>query len=322
MEHTRLEAKSYLLPLIDKHGLDASYLGFVKQYLSPVISDALKKHRQGDVLVFAINGAQGSGKSTAADFIKALLAQEFALRSVVLSLDDFYLTKKERLQLAKEKHPLLVSRGVPGTHDLALAEKVINDLKSRKSKVLIPRFDKKIDDRAGYETFNGQVDVVIFEGWCLGLKPQQSDELSLPVNEFELQFDADSSFRSLVNEHLASDYQQLFNHFDYLLMLQVPAFEQVYQWRLKQEQQLLKNTGSTEHSLLDKAKLKHFISHFQRLTEHALNRLPEFANAVITLNVDHQMTGLTFTQFNQALSSEQRDDAGLISGEQGGGNEH
>ena len=50
--------------------------------------------------------------------------------------------------MSKKIHPLFMTRGVPGTHDINLINKKIIQLKKKKFKtVLIPKFDKSIDDR-------------------------------------------------------------------------------------------------------------------------------------------------------------------------------
>jgi len=90
--------------------------------LATDIERALER-RGGHPLIFGMCGAQGSGKSTLA----RALAGRFP-RAVALSIDDFYLTRAERLRLAKEVHPLLATRGVPGTHDLDLANAVLTAL--------------------------------------------------------------------------------------------------------------------------------------------------------------------------------------------------
>src|SRR5262245_54933917 len=75
--------------------------------------------------LLAIAGAQGSGKST----LSRLLSDELVRlgrRAVTFSLDDFYLTRREREALAAAVHPLLVTRGVPGTHDVDLCERILD----------------------------------------------------------------------------------------------------------------------------------------------------------------------------------------------------
>ena len=50
--------------------------------------------------------------------------------------------------MSKTIHPLFLTRGVPGTHDIKLLNNVIQKLKKRNFKtVLVPKFDKSKDDR-------------------------------------------------------------------------------------------------------------------------------------------------------------------------------
>ncbi|MYJ73656.1 MAG: hypothetical protein F4089_00575, partial [Gammaproteobacteria bacterium] len=65
-----------------------------------------------------LGGGQGAGKSTLGRLI-AQAGSMLGIRIEVLSIDDFYLTKEQRLQLAEDVHPLLATRGPPGTHDVA-----------------------------------------------------------------------------------------------------------------------------------------------------------------------------------------------------------
>ena len=118
--------------------------------------------------VFAISGLQGSGKSTLAAQIAAQAEAE-GLRVAVLSLDDLYLTRDQRRQLAREVHPLLATRGPPGTHDVVVGCRVLDALKAGED-IALPRFDKLADDRAqdAWTTVRGRVDLVLDGGLCVG----------------------------------------------------------------------------------------------------------------------------------------------------------
>ncbi|MCR5880372.1 hypothetical protein [Phenylobacterium sp. J367] len=95
--------------------------------------------------ILGLCGAQGSGKSTvAAATVKLLEAK--GLSAVAVSLDDFYLPKSAREQLAKDVHPLLATRGPPGTHDVAMAGATLDQLRTR-GRVTLPKFDKATDNR-------------------------------------------------------------------------------------------------------------------------------------------------------------------------------
>lgn len=54
--------------------------------------------------------------------------------------------------------------------------------------MLLPRFDKQIDNpkpKSMWECCTTPVDIVLFEGWCLGLRPQASHTLVQPINALE-----------------------------------------------------------------------------------------------------------------------------------------
>ena len=134
-------------------------------------------------LVVGICGPQGSGKSTLAALVARLLTAR-GLAVATLSIDDLYRTKAERARLAREVHPLLATRGVPGTHDPALGLAVLQAL-GRPETTALPRFDKAADDRApetSWPRVEGPVDVVLLEGWCVGARPQPAARLAAPVS--------------------------------------------------------------------------------------------------------------------------------------------
>jgi D-glycerate 3-kinase len=116
-------------------------------------------------------GGQGSGKTTLTTLLKLLLELQ-GLRVLAWSLDDLYLPYADRLVLQAED-PRLVWRGPPGTHDVALGRQILRQLQAG-GRSAIPRFDKSAEggkgDRAGFETV-GPVDLVLFEGWCVGARP-------------------------------------------------------------------------------------------------------------------------------------------------------
>ncbi|WP_255210702.1 hypothetical protein [Methylogaea oryzae] len=169
--------------------------------------------------MLGINGGQGSGKSTLCEFLRLILEQGFGLRVAGLSIDDIYKTRAEREQLAKTVHPLLLTRGVPGTHDVELGLGVIDALKQAEAgdSVAIPSFDKARDDRRQLDEwprFRGKADVVVFEGWCVAAKPQDEIELAQPVNRLEAEEDADGRWRRYVNQQLQGAYTELFGRLD------------------------------------------------------------------------------------------------------------
>ena len=250
----------------------------------------------GNGYLIGINGAQGSGKSTASALLKTILEQQFQRPSCVLSIDDIYLTRAAREQLADTIHPLLRTRGVPGTHDLNLGIATINQLKAadNNSTVAIPRFDKALDDRCAADQFehhHGAVDFILFEGWCVGAQAETATELHTPINTLEQQEDAAGVWRAYVNQQTV-EYQPLFAQLDCLIMLKAPGFDKVYEWRQLQEQKLreaCKTEARHASRLMDAAALERFIMHYERLTRHMLREMPDRADIVFYLGEDHKV---------------------------------
>ncbi|MGL4541402.1 MAG: kinase, partial [Polymorphobacter sp.] len=180
---------------------------------------ARQRARAGQLI--GIAGPQGSGKSTLAAALATRLKDGFGLRVAVLGLDDLYLPKAARAALAGEVHPLLATRGVPGTHDVALGHKLIAALLNGDALVALPVFDKSRDDRAlEPRLVDAPVDVLLFEGWCIGARPQSVAALVRPVNALEAQADPHGIWRRWVNARLAADYAPLFAQADALVWLQ------------------------------------------------------------------------------------------------------
>lgn len=257
----------------------------------------------GRVPVLGIHGSQGSGKSTLAEFIYWYLHTQGGLTVALLSLDDFYLTLAQRQQLADTTHPLLRTRGVPGTHDIPLALATIEKLRSlRAGQTLnLPRFDKACDDRApesSWPTLSGPIDLIVFEGWCVGASPQTSAELAVAINDLERLEDLDSRWRQYVNACLANDYQALFSELDYLLMLCAPSFDCVADWRGEQERKLAlrQAAGTMTPGLMDAAGILRFIQHYERLTRHCLDTLPATADCVMTLGTQREILNVQYQE--------------------------
>lgn len=223
--------------------------------------DTLAHRREGPVLI-GIAGAQGSGKTTLAR------AAADRLRGVALSLDDVYLTRAERAALARSIHPLLAVRGPPGTHDLDLADAVLDDLLAGRS-ALLPRFDKLADDRLMPVAHAGGARVVLLDGWCLGATPQTDEALTTPVNALERDRDSDGVWRRWTNAALAGPYQRFFGRFDAIVHLAAPDFDAVLDWRCEQEAGLM-DLAPGDLPAARREAIAGFIQHFERITRHML----------------------------------------------------
>jgi D-glycerate 3-kinase len=273
--------------------LPDSYLGSVERLCIP-LAEAIAARAAG-ALVVGLTGPQGSGKSTAAAVVARLLAER-GLRAAVLALDDLYLPRAARQRLARQVHPLFATRGVPGTHDAGLGCEVLESL-LRPGQTLIPRFDKASDDRLERDQWTrieGPIDVVLFEGWCVGARPQDPAALAAPVNELERERDPDGTWRAAVNASLAGPYQGLFAPIGFQALLRPPAFEQVLTWRLEQEHKLRARQVEAGAAVLGQsdAEIATFIQHYERLTRHIDVEMPPRADAVAKLGPAWELLGL------------------------------
>lgn len=272
---------------IANEGLPAGYADTVERWFLPLAEELLRRAAaHPEPLVVGISGSQGSGKSTLAQLLVLLLRELMGLRAVNLSIDDFYLGHAERQALARDVHPLLATRGVPGTHDVELAVATLQALK-QPGEVAVPRFDKAMDDRvdpARWPRLAAPLDVIILEGWCLGIGPQDPAELAEPVNELERLEDPEGAWRRYVNERMASDYPRLYGLVDYLVMLKAPGFDKVYEWRQRQEDKLAERLqGVSGTRIMTPDQVRRFIQHYERVTRQGLRTLPAQADIVFEL---------------------------------------
>nr|WP_300579232.1 kinase [Phenylobacterium sp.] len=244
-------------------------------------------------LVVGLCGPQASGKSTLAAAVAGLLEAQ-GLTVAVLSIDDLYLSHAARQGLGAEVHPLLATRGPPGTHDVALGLRVLDDLAERRPTAL-PRFDKARDDLAptsAWPTTPAKVDVALFEGWCVGARPQGAEALEAPVNDLEARRDPDGLWRRYVNDSLAGPYQRLFDRIDLLILLQAPGFNVVAGWRQEQERKLrtrLAAEGADLARSMSDDEVLAFVQLYERLTTHILATMPAYADAAIPMTAERTM---------------------------------
>lgn len=275
------------------HQLPSSYAEIAQKWFTP-LCERLLKHQEGasKPFVVGINGCQGSGKSTLTSFIEAFLTSVHGKRIVSLSIDDFYLDQSQRNALAIKVHPLLKTRGVPGTHDTTLALTTLRQLDSGQPTAL-PRFNKATDNpqpKAQWPVVSESPDFVILEGWCVGVPAQSADDVKRPINHLEEVDDPLGIWRSFVNTELAGEYQALFNKIDYSVMLKAPSFDCVYQWRLEQEHKLAASVQDKGAGIMSDEEVANFVQHYQRITEHALDCLPDTCDTVFKLDSTRTIT--------------------------------
>ena len=120
----------------------------IKSFLIPLCFWINKKANKTRPYFVGLAGGQGTGKTTISSLIRIILTKYFKLNVFRISIDDFYKTRKERINLSKRVHPMLLTRGVPGTHDINMMLNFFRNSKSKKFKRLkLPTFNKAIDDR-------------------------------------------------------------------------------------------------------------------------------------------------------------------------------
>ena len=245
--------------------------------------------------IIGLTGGQGSGKSTISQILKIILKEGFNLNTVIFSIDDFYKTLQERKAMSKKINPLFLTRGVPGTHNTSLLLKCLKNLKSKNfKKFLIPKFDKSIDDRLPkkqWQIFKKKPDIVIFEGWCVGVTPQKNKDLKIPINTLEKKNDTNRVWRYRVNDELKKKYKKIFNLIDFTIFLKVPSFKHVFKWRLLQEKKLQVNSAGKK--VMNKDQIKKFVMFYERLTKHMFNNMVK-VNAVIKIDTKHRLKTIKF----------------------------
>ena len=276
--------------LLAQAGLPAAMAEQIEPLWAPLAERALTEvRRRGRTVVVGLCGPQGSGKSTGAALVQALLARAGAA-SAVLSLDDLYLGRAERARLAEDVHLLFAVRGPPGTHEVGLGCATLDALAAA-GPVRLPRFDKAADDRcdpAGWPVVEGPVPVVLFEGWCVGARPQPAEALAAPVNALEAMSDPDGVWRRAVNAALAGPYQALFSRIDLFVLLRSPGFEVVEGWRTEQEQALRARTGGG----MSDAEVARFVQHYERLSRWIDQEAPGRADVTVQLDSDRRIVNV------------------------------
>ena len=255
--------------------------------IEKLIDDLLMRLEDRTSIIVGLSAPQGSGKTTLSFALKQRLEAK-GKSCQIIGIDDFYLTRVER-QEKMQIHPLLQTRGVPGTHDHIWLLRTLQQLKNNQQ-TSMPRFDKLVDDRTG-ECSVAPASVVIFEGWCVGCRVVATN---LPQSDFEKKYDPHGDWFKYVNEQIEL-YQSTFDLIDYQIYLSIPSFSYVFQWRKKQQENDMKRmTASARKNavMMNAQQLQHFIAHYAPITKQMMRDLPLIADATIYINEQQKMESI------------------------------
>ena len=271
----------------------------LKSFLIPICFWIKNKSNHKKPFLIGLAGGQGTGKTTTSSILKIILEKYFKLNVFKISIDDFYKTRKERVLLSKKIHSMLLTRGVPGTHDINMMLNFFKKIKSKKFKSLrLPNFNKAIDDRfAKKYWYNIKIrpDVIIFEGWCVGAKPEKNATLNKAINSMEKKKDQKKIWRKYVNQQLKLKYKDLYSQLNCLIYLKAKNFSLLQKWRLKQENKLwLKSKKSSKHKIMNKEDVISFMQTYQRITENMFRKMTKHASILVNLGSDHQIKSIRY----------------------------
>ena len=271
----------------------------IKSFLIPLCFWISKKANKKRPYFIGLAGGQGTGKTTISSLIKIILIKYFKLEVFRISIDDFYKTRKERINLSKRVHPMLLTRGVPGTHDINMMLNFFRKAKSKKFKRLkLPTFNKAIDDRFSKKKWydlNSKPDVIIFEGWCVGAKSEKNNSLKKTINSMEKVKDQKQIWRKYVNQQLKSKYKNLYSQLNCLIYLKAKNFSLLQKWRLKQERKLwLNSKRNLNLKIMNKEDVINFMQTYQRITQNMFRYMPKYASIILNLNSNHQIKSAVY----------------------------
>ena len=273
--------------------------GMLKNFLIPMCFWIAKKSNNKKPYFVGLAGGQGTGKTTTSSIIKIILEKYFKLKVFKISIDDFYKTRKERLSLSKKIHPMLATRGAPGTHDVKLMLDFFKKVKNKNFKQIeLPNFNKAADDRYSKKNWykiKEKPDVIIFEGWCVGAKAELNKSLKKSINLLEKVNDQKLIWRTYVNQQLKTKYKELYSQLNCMIYLKAKNFSLLQKWRLKQEYKLwLKTKKISNHKIMSKGDVINFMQTYQRITENMFKKMPRYASIILNLNSNHQIKSAVY----------------------------
>ena len=262
-------------------------IAYISRSITPIIDKIINTNDNK----FLISGSQGVGKSTLAIIIKLVIEKIYKKKVMILSIDDYYLSKNKRNEISKKIHPLLKTRGVPGTHDINKLRRHINNFNKQKFPISTPKFDKLEDDCSKTLNKVTSAQILILEGWCCGTSAVEDKYLYKNINKLELNLDKNFVWRKYYNSILKNQYQSVFKMFDITIYLKPPSFAYVLKWRALQEKNnAIKNN---QKELMNKKELSFFIQHYEKITKWMIKTMPAKADILINLDRNQKIKKIT-----------------------------
>ena len=256
---------------------------YISQYITPIITNINTSKNSK----FIIAGSQGAGKSTLTKIFKLALEKIFKKKVMLLSIDDYYSSKKQRLELSKKIHPLLITRGVPGTHNIEVLKKDVISFQKKKFPIITPTFNKLKDDNSNKKKIIKNAEILLLEGWCCGSPPINKKYLFKNINSLEAILDKNKRWRQYYNSQLKKDYKNVFSLFDQQIYIQAPSFTYILKWRSAQEKN---NAIKSKHKKFMKENdLKKFVDHYEKLTKWMMKTMPAKADMLIKIDKNQKI---------------------------------
>jgi D-glycerate 3-kinase len=267
---------------------DAIVSTLEKLWLPVALDLAIARKKLNRTFVQGILGGQGTGKSTLCEILQVIL-RYLGFSAASLSLDDLYLTYAER-QTLQQQDPRLDRRGPPGTHDISLGIKVIEQClqEDYTAQISLPRFNKSAEEGAGdrfkdTEDIN-KPDILLFEGWFVGVQPIAEalfDNCPPPiVTEEDRQF-------AIANNQRLQAYVPLWSKLDSLIVLHPEDYRLSKQWRKEAEHKMIAQdkVGMTDEEI------ERFVEYFWKALhpELFIKPLTKTADLVVEIKSDHSI---------------------------------
>jgi D-glycerate 3-kinase len=219
----------------------------------PLLSQAYKfQTNYSDRKIIGISALPGTGKTTLGKWLEAI-SLKFNFKIAVISIDDFYLPSDE-MRLVIENNPWNVPRGFPGSHSVQLMHEKLLNWKIN-GELNVPVFDKSLrnglGDRSHWRVDNP--DLLIIEGWFLGIEPFSIEVNIQKINSAELS-PHESFYRGKIQDNLIK-YLDVWSLIDKIWHFKPLKFEYMNIWKINQEKEMFLQKGNA----LQDEKLSNFL---------------------------------------------------------------